>query len=253
MAGTGDAKGLRRFYTPLIDTEHGVATIEGEELLHLRRVLRLRPGDWLVVLDGRGGAFKATIVELSAKRAIARLSEPISTDTESPLHIILLQAILKGDRNGLVVQKATELGIKEIVLFTTSRTVPRLTEQRIYRLKKRLERMAIEGIKQCGRLKPPQIEIVGFEQALRLGSRAGLRLILHEGARGSARGLLRGSPSSVALAVGPEGGFSEDELALAKKLGYRQLCLGPRVLRSDTMGIVAPALVQFLFGDMGRA
>ncbi len=251
MGGSGYEKGLRRFYTPLIDTVRGVATIEGEELRHLKKVLRLKEGDPLVVLDGRGRAFRGRVERLSHSSALIRLGEELEPSTESPIKITLLQALLKGDKNTLLVQKATELGVSRIVLFTTRRTVREPSVERIGRLKERLERVSIESLKQCGRTLAPEILITEFEDALTAGTTSPLKLIFHERAKTPLKEALGQPAGAVTVAVGPEGGFSAEEVALAESKGYRAVGCGPRVLRAETMGMVAVALVQYALGDMG--
>ena len=253
MGGTCDEKTVRRFFTPLIDTVRGVATIEKEEFRHLKGVLRLETGCRVRVFDGRGREFTGTIEELSRLSALVRLEEEVENTTESPLEITLLQALLKGDKNALVVQKATELGVKRIVLFTTERTLPDLTAEKTERLRERLEKVSMESLKQCGRTSVPEILIKGFKEALVAGGSVPLKLLFHERATGSLKEVLTGHHTcrALTLGVGPEGGFSQEEVALAEKMGYLAVRCAPRVLRAETTGIVATALLQYALGDMG--
>ncbi len=242
---------MRRFFTPFIDRARGIATIEAEELRHLKTVLRLKEGERVCVFDGSGRVFAGTIEELTRSSARVVLEEEVEDTTESPLEITLLQALLKGDKNALVVQKATELGVKRIVLFTTERTVPVLPEEKRGRMRERLKRVSIEGLKQSRRACMPEILIEGFRDALIAGGSAPLKLIFHERAKTPLKATLSQPVRAVTLVVGPEGGFSHEEVTLAESMGYVAVRCGPRVLRGETMGIVAPALVQYALGDMG--
>jgi len=211
--------------------------IEGDELHHLR-VRHLGPGDELLCFDDSGREWEGTLRELGPRSARIELAEPRRPARESPLELVLALAVLKGDHLDLVVEKATELGVAEIVLFESERTVARPSAARLDRLK----RVAAGAAKQSGRVRVPRLRgPLDFADVLAPGA-----LLFHPGAPPLA-------PTSalprVAI-VGPEGGFSDAELARAAGAGCTVAGLGPRVLRAETAAIVACALCQFLAGDL---
>lgn len=218
----------------------GVVTVTGAELHHLR-VRRLTAGDAVTCFDDSGAEYTGVVRHISADRAeidIASVSRP---ERESPLRIVLAQAVLKGDHLDVVVEKTTELGVAEIVLFTCERSLARPSPARLARL----GRIAASAAKQSGRTRVPEIQ----------GPLA-LAEILSPGAvvldPGSVAKLAwnRTDGAGVTAVVGPEGGFTPAEIERARAAGCRLAGLGPRVLRAETAAITAVALCQFLGGDL---
>ena len=167
---------------------------------------------------------------------------------ESPLSLTLAQALVKGDKFDWVVQKATELGVTRIVPLLTEHSEFRKAEGRELRLL-RWRRIALEATKQCGRRKLIELgEVQNFQQFCETEPN-GLRLIFSErGGKGLAQ---MASANSVTLAIGPEGGWSENEIKLAEIHGFVPVHLGNRILRTETAAVAAVSLAQYLFGDLG--
>jgi 16S rRNA (uracil1498-N3)-methyltransferase len=223
---------------------------DADEAHHLRRVLRLRPGAVVEGTDGAGGVYTIRLVALDVEGGWGAIEGRAAPAAESPCAITLAQAILKGDRMSWLVQKATELGVARIVPMQTVRVVARPAPEGAAR-QTRWARIAREAVKQCGRSVVPVIERpTAFATVLE-------EVPAHDAAwvcwEGGGEALARVAPAPVRrllLLVGPEGGFSADEIAAAEAAGARRVSLGPRILRAESAGLTAVALAQFLFGDL---
>lgn len=217
---------------------------------HVVRVLRLRAGDPVSLFNGDGSDYAAELVAVGPREARARILESRTNRSESPLRIVLAQALARGEKMDWIVQKATELGIAEIVPLVTARSEVKLDDARA---RKRLEHwraVAISACEQSGRARVPTIATV---QPLRtwLDSLDGPAVRLALLPEGELAPRTLGAPAQgAALAVGPEGGFDDADIALLRKAGFRGLALGPRVLRTETAGMAAIAALQALYGDL---
>jgi 16S rRNA (uracil1498-N3)-methyltransferase len=242
----------RRFLVKPSELTGEVAIISGQEHRHLARVLRLEPGDAVIVFDGRGRAFHARIQAVERDRTIATLLDPEPPAAGPALRLVLLQAILHTGRMEGIVEKATELGASTIVPVVSARSVVR-PGRKGWGRRDRLERVAVAAAKQSGRLVVPGIaEPVAFEDAIaREPSSAprAMRLIFHGGSPPVAGILAGGGTSDEAwLLIGPEGGWSDEEIAAAAAAGWRAAGLGPATLRAETAAVVACGLVMALAG-----
>ena len=233
-------------------------SLQGEQHRYLAKVLRLQAGDAVTVFDGAGNQIAAsiessdqrtTVLRLGARRATAPAGQPV----------LLLQAIPKGDRMDLLVQKTTELGVARICPVVTERTVVQPRGGGADRGDNRLRRwrlIAQEAARQCGRADVPAIDDPrSLDQALASTPADCARFFAWEDARQEATALplrraLSGSETAVALLVGAEGGFTASEAQLARQAGFTAVSLGPRILRSETCAIVAVALVQAALGAL---
>jgi 16S rRNA (uracil1498-N3)-methyltransferase len=223
------------------------------EAHHLRRVLRLRPGAVVEATDGTGRLYTVRLVALESEGAWGTIEAQDEPVRESPCAITLAQAILKGDRMSWLVQKATELGVSRIIPMGTARVVARPPAGAVAR-HGRWERIAREAVKQCGRVVVPAIEpLRAFAEVAREIPRHDLAWVCWEGGGRSLATMAAevAPPARLLLLVGPEGGFTSREVALAQEAGARLVSLGPRILRAESAGLTAVALGQFLFGDLG--
>lgn len=222
--------------------------LRGEELRHLR-ARRLGPGAEIVLLDGTGRQRRATIEVVTSKRAQLRLhAEATSIKShESHLRLELAQAALKADKLDLVIEKATELGVSGVAVFTSARCVSKPDPGRA----DRWQRVARSAAKQCRRSTVPGVRgPLGFDEVLS-ATTSGPRLLFWEGAtsvRLEARFVT--PPEAILAVVGPEGGFDPKEIAAARAAGFEIVGLGPRILRAETAAIVVVALCQRLWGDL---
>lgn len=243
---------MRRFIIRPEAIEADRVRFDPAEAHHLGRVLRLRPGALVEAADGTGRVFTVRLEALGAREAWGRIVGEGRPTRESPCAITLAQAILKGERMAWVIQKATELGVVRIVPLETERVVARA--ERAGARGARWERLAREAVKQCGRAVVPVVEAPrSFGEVIAETPRHDAAWLLWEGGglpiTAAAREVER--PRRVLLLVGPEGGFSPAEVAMAEAAGARVVGLGPRILRAESAGIVGVALCQHLFGDLG--
>ena len=216
---------------------------------HATRVLRARDGDPVVLFNGAGGEFAATL-SLDGKRAFAALTAFDPVERESPCSITLVQAWIANDKLDWVVEKSVELSVHSIVLAPAQRSVVRLAGDRLAKKIERLREVIVAACTQCGRNRIPAIEASStLATALQAGLSDGATgMLLHPNAELPLT-RARTSIGRIALAVGPEGGFDDGELALALQLGYHAYSLGPRILRTETAGLAALVTLQAVGGD----
>lgn len=227
---------------------------------HIRRVLRLVPGDALTLFDGRGGEYEARIEGLRKDAVIVAVGSHRAIERESPLAITLAQGVSRGERMDLVVQKATELGVRRIVPVLTERTVVRLNGQQSDPKVRHWRAIAVAACEQCGRNAVPEIASpVTLERFLSGTLLCGAGRAAAEDSTTSRFVLapesslrVRDVPpvASLTLLVGPEGGLADSELEAARAAGYLAVRLGPRILRTETAAIVALAAIQERLGDL---
>jgi 16S rRNA (uracil1498-N3)-methyltransferase len=226
----------------------GELVLEAGPSRHISRTLRMRPGDALAVFDGRGREAPARIEHIGKDRVTLVLGPCSEIDRESALAITLAIAVSRGDRMDTVVQKATELGVHRIRPTLSERTGVKLDPKRWEKKLRHWQQIAVSACEQCGRNRLPDIEeprtlasvLVqpgDFEQ----------RLLLHPAGDAAP---LPAACASACLLVGPEGGFSDSEVAAAVQTGYLPLQLGPRVLRTETAPLAALSVLQARWGDL---
>jgi 16S rRNA (uracil1498-N3)-methyltransferase len=245
---------MPRFYVPNPRIEQELLKVEGSEVRHIRRVLRLKVGDRLVFFDGSAKEYEGIIVEESPSSVVMKVANISSPAKESPLEITLAQSLLKGEKMEYLIQKATELGIKKIIPFFSSRSVPLLDKSKKLRRYHRWEKIAIEACKQCGRVAVPKVEpLQNYSDMLRMASSEALRLILWEKEGRGLKEVLQGSKgmTKIFFMVGPEGGMSDAEVGEAEKAGFIPITLGKRILRSETAGLCLLSILQYEWGDLG--
>lgn len=238
-----------RFYVDLDLAEGSELELPDAVAHHAVRVLRLRDGEDIVLFNGRGGEFGASL-QIDGKHAGARVHRFDPVERESSLPLTLVQAWVAADKLDWIVEKATELGAARIVFVPADRSVVRLQGERRERRLAHLRQLAIAACEQCGRNRVPEV-IAADTLAAALGaSGSDARLIL---APEAATRVAPAAPAaSTALLVGPEGGFTPEEIAAACRMGCQPVRLGPRVLRTETAGLVALATWQVLHGDLLR-
>lgn len=245
---------MRRFIVRPEAIEGSRVRFDPDEARHLGRVLRLRPGALIEATDGTGRVFTVRLGALGARSAWGTIVAERAPAAESPCAITLAQAILKGERMAWLIQKATELGVARIVPLETARVVVRAGAERASARQARWARVAREAVKQCGRAVVPVVDPPRpLRDAVADARRHDAAWLLWEGGGPPLAAAARaaGRPRRVLLLVGPEGGFTAEEVTLAEGAGARVVGLGPRILRAESAGLVAVALCQHLFGDLG--
>lgn len=245
---------MPRFFVPRENIHAQSAAITGSELEHMRRVLRLRPGDPVTLFDDEGSEHEGVIQSYSGRSAEIKILDSRHPERESSLGVTLAQALGKGEKMDWVVEKATELGVRSIVPFFSSRTVPRLDPKKMENRRDRWEKIALSATKQSGRTRIPAIlGLIAFGDLARRDWPCELKLVFCEGA--SLQGLTEikkenSHPSSVLLVIGPEDGFTHEEASEMTQRGFRSVSLGRRILRTETAALAALSVVQFLWGDL---
>jgi 16S rRNA (uracil1498-N3)-methyltransferase len=221
---------------------------------HWTRVLRLRRGDPVQLFNGDGREFRALLESIERRRTSVRIDAELAPLPESPLALTLAQGICRGEKMDLVLQKATELGARTLQPLISERTEVRLDAEREARRMTHWRQVVASACEQSGRALVPVLE---SPQALpawlgRIGganvAAGGMRLMLDPEGEVSLRDLP--VPDAAILAVGPEGGFSDNERDLLLRMGFKTLRLGPRVLRTETAGLAAIAVLQSHWGDL---
>ena len=221
-----------------------------DQATHVERVLRLSCGDAVNLFDGDGHEHGGQLVSLARNAVRVAVGAAISARPESGLRSSLLQGICRGPRMDLVVQKATELGVTRIVPVRCERSVVRLDEQRAARRLAHWRGVAIAAAEQCGRARLPAIDApAGLTDALASVAADGQRVLLSPDA-GRGLGALPRDGNGISLLIGPEGGMTNTERAIAREHGFEEYALGPRVLRTETAALTALAVLQFLRGDL---
>ncbi len=229
--------------------------LRGTAANHIRRVLRLGPDDDLTVFDGRGGEYEARIEALRNDGVLVAIGARYDIDRESPLAVTLAQGVSRSERMDLVVQKATELGVRRIVPILTERTVVRLDAKQAESKRRHWRGIAVAACEQCGRNALPEIAapatLATFLSSLEPGP---VRVVLSPAGGMKVRDLsaadLSAAGKALIVLIGPEGGLSEPERQTAIDAGFRALNLGPRVLRTETAAIAALAALQQHLGDL---
>jgi len=221
---------------------------------HLLRVLRLGVGAEISLFDGHGGAHRATLTHAARGSARARIHAFDPTERESPLAVTLLQAVSRAEKMDWVLQKATELGVAAIQPVLAERSVMRLDAERSARRHEHWLGVLRSACEQCGRNRVPLLlpaaSLDAACAALRARTPAALALTLDPAGPSTLRQATRGSAiSAAALLVGPEGGWSEAELAAAARHGFSAVRFGPRVLRTETAAVAALTALQAWAGD----
>lgn len=245
---------MARFFLPSKNIDNRRATVAGPELDHLRRVLRLRPGDPIVVFDDAGWEHEAVIRSLSAQAAEIEIARSFQAERESPLKLTLAVGLTKGEKMDFVVEKATELGVQAIVPFISAYTVPKLDQRKIEKRGERWQKIALAAAKQCGRTRLPEILPLSNFEDLVQQTIMSLNLLFWEKATGQTLKQVHATDPdarSILLVIGPEGGLSDQEAGLAQRQGFKTIHLGRRILRAETAAVAAASLVQFLWGDLG--
>jgi 16S rRNA (uracil1498-N3)-methyltransferase len=215
---------------------------------HAVRVLRLPPGAPVVLFDGRGGEYPAHIERIERDRVYAELAAWQEIERESPLAVTLVQALQAGDKMDFTIQKAVELGVRDIVPVESRRSVLRLAGERAAKRVAHWQGVVASACEQCGRNQVPLVApLEKLENWLAKPAGGALRLMLAPDAEQT---LAEIPPArEVQLLIGAEGGLDPQEVLAAKQAGFQAVRLGPRVLRTETAGLAALAAMQALWGD----
>ena len=245
---------MYRFFIPLNQLNRSIPFITGSDANHLNQVLRLKPGEIIELFDGNGYNYQAKIIDQSSQRVSLEILDQYQSNTDSPLRLIVAQAILKNRKMDVLVRQLTELGAVQWIPFTAARSV---VIPKIKRFENRIKRWKIisrEALKQCKRGRLIDIgPFLSFQELLKQAENCDLSIIFYENSTASIISDLfqpKIKPKQLMIIMGPEGGFTSSEIKQAQDIGVSCATLGPRILRAETATIAACALVQYIFGDM---
>jgi len=245
---------MKRFFIEPSEAEKESPVITGPEAHHIASVFRLKPRDHILLIDGTGAEYEAEIVMCAKNRvqvAILRKSAPA---TESAIKITVGQGYLKDKKMDMLVRHLTEIGIARWMPVVTEFSVPTPDRKKTDARRERWTQIAREAVKQCGRTRVPEImPPLCFSEALETLKDMDEKIIFNEKETVSLSKTFAGiasNPLNIFVFLGPEGGFSEQEVTAAKAGGFISASLGPRILRAETASLAAGTLIQHLFGDM---
>ena len=240
---------MARFFVTKESINDNQITISGNDAFHIARALRMAVGDEVTVCDDEGTEYSTRLARIRDDECIAEIISEQAGSTESPVDITLFMAYPKGDKLETVVQKSVELGASAIVPFESSRCIKRPKAEKIEKQTARLQRIAEEAAKQCGRARLPIVrEPISFKKMLEEAATAELSLFCYEG--GGTRSLKEvlgtdTAPSSISVIVGSEGGFSPEEAEAAVAAKLTPVNLGPRILRCETAPMYALSAISY--------
>ncbi len=226
-------------------------TITGGDVNHIKNVLRMSVGDKICVINGQNNKeYYCEITALGSDTVDTRICEIRESDQELANEIVLFQGLPKSDKMELIIQKAVELGVHTIVPVSTDRTVVKLDAKKEANKRKRWMSISESAAKQSGRLRIPKVtQVVSFKEALEMAGKMDVRLIPYELAEGmeKTREVMSGIQpgQSVAVFIGPEGGFESSEIEKAREIGVQSITLGKRILRTETAGLVTLAMLVY--------
>lgn len=226
-------------------------TITGGDVNHIKNVLRMSVGDKICVINGQNNKeYYCEITALGSNTVDTRICEIRESDQELANEIVLFQGLPKSDKMELIIQKAVELGVHTIVPVSTDRTVVKLDAKKEANKRKRWMSISESAAKQSGRLRIPEVtQVVSFKEALEMAGKMDVRLIPYELAEGmeKTREVMSGIQpgQSVAVFIGPEGGFESSEIEKAREIGVQSITLGKRILRTETAGLVTLAMLVY--------
>ncbi len=246
---------MRHFFIPNSETFKKHQIITGNDANHIKHVLRLKPGNKIVLFDGTGYKYKAVIVKFIKNNVSVTIINKFLSLTESPIQITVAQAFLKEKKMNILIRQLTELGISKWFPFIASRSVSKPDSNRLSGRLRRWQKIASESVKQCRRGCIPEIgPLQTFKEVIHLGLQYDFKIVFYEN---ESKPIETSSISSVKsldkmlLVFGPEGGFSLSEIEQAKSAAFTTASLGPRILKAETAPVAACTIIQYLFGDMG--
>lgn len=239
---------MPRFFTQ--DIAGDAARITVADAAHIARVLRMRPGERLTVCDLAGVDAQCEIVSAAADEVLLRVLSRSPTAAEPGVRVTLFQCLPKADKLELIVQKCVELGVFRIVPVVSARCVSRPDERTLARKTERLQKIAVEAAKQSGRgILPEVARPVPFARAAELLAGMERGVLFYEKGGDAHRGVWDGA-GEIGVCIGPEGGFEDAEVALAREKGVRVCTLGPRILRTETAPLCVLSIIMYATGNL---
>lgn len=242
---------MHRFFAEIPDVAEHKIRITGEDVNHIRNVLRMEPGEKICVVSGQDHReYYCEIVKMDSEEVEARIYETRESDCEPGSRIVLFQGLPKGDKMEWIIQKSVELGVHTVVPVAMGRCVVKLDAKKAENKRKRWMKISESAAKQSGRARIPEVTgVVSFPEALEMAKELDVKILPYELASGMqvTRNLLGTIPrgASVGVFIGPEGGFEGSEVEAAEKTGVVPITLGKRILRTETAGLATLAMLVY--------
>lgn len=241
---------MHHFFVTPQQVQGNQIQIEGTDVNHIKNVLRMKIGEELHISDGNNKKYLCEIAELSADMVLAQIKEELASDTELPSRLYLFQGLPKGDKMELIVQKAVELGVYEIIPVATKRAVVKLDDKKAAKKVERWNSISEGGAKQSGRNIVPKVKgVMTYKEAMQYAKNLDVVLLPYELAEGmedtkqSIEAVQAGM--SVGIFIGPEGGFETSEVEYALEQGAKAITLGRRILRTETAGLTILSILMY--------
>ena len=241
---------MHHFFTEPDKVKEDKIFLEGSDVNHMKNVLRLRQGEEVGINDCEGTEYVCTVDHYEDMVAVLNILSSEKSQAELPSKIYLFQGLPKSDKMELIIQKAVELGVYEVIPVSTRRCVVKLDNKKAVKKVERWQSIALSGAKQSGRSIVPKInEVMSFSEALKYAAELDVRLIpyeLAEGMKGTKEIISSIKPGeSIGIFIGPEGGFDEEEVEKANEAGVKTITLGKRILRTETAGLTTLSILMF--------
>lgn len=241
---------MHQFFVTPMQVKEDRIYIEGQDVNHIKNVLRMKTGEQLKISDGNNKRYLCEVETMTAQEVCVRIIEEQQVNTELPSKIYLFQGLPKGDKMELIVQKAVELGVYEVIPVATKRAVVKLDEKKAAKKVERWNGIAESGAKQSGRNVIPSVtKVMSYKEALAYAKELDVILIPYELAEGIAEtkqvieGIKKGA--SIGVFIGPEGGFETAEVEQAIESGAKAITLGRRILRTETAGLTTLSILMY--------
>ena len=237
-----------------INIENNTCIIEGEDVKHISKVLRCRIGEELEVCDNNNNEYICEITNIDKNQVELNIVEKVDIQRESDLKIKVYQGLPKGPKMEMILQKLTEVGVDEIILVQTKRTVVKVDDKKEDKKLERWERIIYEAAKQSKRGKIPSLRgVLTFKEALADMKENDFNIAPYENERTkSIKQAIKGvNINTMGIFVGPEGGFEESEIEAIEEIGGKSVSLGPRILRTETASLVASSIALYELSDLG--
>lgn len=251
----GDCVQMSKFFVKSENISSDLITITGEDVIHIKKVLRLKNGDNIIVSDGLGTDYNVEIHEIHSHKVETKIISSYKNISEPPVNTILLQGIPKSDKMDYIIQKGVELGVNKIVPVVTERTIVKISKDNYKKKHERWNRISMEAAKQCNRGIVPEVGYpVNFKDVVETLPGDALKILPYEKEKSQGiKGILKEKSNNkdIYIFIGPEGGFCEKEIELALKNDFNIISLGPRILRTETAGIVVLSILMYELGDVG--
>ncbi len=242
---------MSHFFIDSSQVSDGLLTIVGEDVNHMKNVLRMKAGEHFSAADENGMCYECAVENLEKHQVTAKILEKKMGETELSSKIYLFQGLPKSDKMELIIQKAVELGAYEVIPVATKRAIVKLDAKKEASKLKRWQSIAEGAAKQSGRMRIPKIqEVKTYREALEMAKSLDANVIPYECAEGmnGTRKIFEGirPGMSVGIFIGPEGGWEESEVAMAQELGIQPVTLGRRILRTETAGLTTLSILMYL-------